>query len=80
MVFHHLVSSIQSTLPTYVLNVEGTRFSALADDIKIFRTADSEDDFTPLQQTINALQSWSSTSKLPISKIKTKSYIWECQS
>lgn len=44
-----------------ILSVEGSEFSAFADDIKIFRTVNSDEDFTALQLAINALQSWSTT-------------------
>lgn len=71
-----VLSPILFNIYTYelanILGADGVEFSAFADDIKIFRTVESDDHFLALQRSIDILQAWSTNWKLPISKVKTK--------
>lgn len=56
----------------HLLSRNGVEFSAFADDIKIFRVIDSVNDSQSLQNSIDALHSWTVDWNLPLSKEKTK--------
>ena len=59
---------------------DGAKLTLYADDVLLFRTINSSDDFAALQQDIDKVASWSCTNSLALNRDKCKYMVVSCSS